>query len=55
MVRNILYGLNVKLIELHGNLVLQVDLQVIEKDCNVVMLILNVELIQVLIELVVVD
>ena len=34
---------------------LQVNLQIIEEDCNVVMLILNVELIEVLIELVVVD
>ena len=55
MVGNILDSLDVKLIKLHSHLMLQVNLQIIEEDCNVVMLILNVELIEVLIELVVVD
>ena len=55
MVRNILNGLDVKFIKLHSHLMLQVNLQIIEEDCDVVMLILNVELIKVLIELVVVD
>ena len=45
MVRNILHGLDVKLIELHGHFMLQMYLQVVKEDCDVFVLVLDIKLI----------